>query len=101
MGQCTSRAPEAAEGWVAGVHRGFCGVCGVKGGRQHGLDSLKTFLRLQTWLQIEHILAYLLDVCMVPTGCVTLGKPLNQFGPHDILLYSRELDELIPMVIQL
>lgn len=86
---------------VAGVGWGLRGVCGVRGGHQHGLDSLKTFLRLQTWLQIEHILAYLLAVCMAPTGCVTLGKPLNQFGPHDILLYPRELDQLINKVLQL
>lgn len=51
VGQCASGAMEATERWVGGVCRRLCGVCGARGGYQHRLDSLKTFLRLQPQLQ--------------------------------------------------
>ena len=34
-----------------------------------------------------------------PTGCVIGGRFLNQFGPHDVALCPRELDEMISEIL--
>lgn len=56
VGQCVSGALGVGKRWVVGAYSRLRGMCGRRGGCQLGLDSLKTFLRLGTQLQIEKFL---------------------------------------------